>query len=81
MEWLQDPQVDALIDAARATGDTAAQAASYKELQAILADKMVAVPLLAQTVQHAMDNCLQGFTAVPMQSFDYDMTRYSWTCE
>jgi peptide/nickel transport system substrate-binding protein len=38
------------------------------------------VPLLAQTVQHAMDNCLEGFEAVPMQSFDYDFTRYSWTC-
>jgi len=38
------------------------------------------VPLLAQTVQHAMDNCLQGFKAVPMQSFDYDMVRYSWSC-
>jgi peptide/nickel transport system substrate-binding protein len=81
MEWLQDPEVDALIDAARGTGDVAEQARLYKEVQAILADKMVAVPLLAQTVQHAMDNCLQGFTAVPMQSFDYDMVRYSWTCE
>jgi ABC-type transport system substrate-binding protein len=26
MEWLQDPEVDALIDAARATGDVAEQA-------------------------------------------------------
>ncbi len=80
MEWVQDPAVDALIDAARATGDVAEQARLYKELQANLADQMVAVPLLAQTVQHAMDNCLQGFNAVPMQSFDYDMTRYSWSC-
>ena len=81
MEWLQDPEVDALIDAARATGDVAEQARLYKEVQAIVADKMVAIPLLAQTVQHAMDNCLQGFQAVPMQSFDYDMARYNWTCE
>jgi peptide/nickel transport system substrate-binding protein len=80
MEWLQDPAVDALIDAARATGDVAEQARIYKELQANLADQMVSVPLLAQTVQHAMDNCLQGFNAVPMQSFDYDMSRYSWSC-
>ena len=43
-------------------------------------DAIADVPLLAQTVQHAMDNCLQGFKAVPMQSFDYDMVRYSWSC-
>lgn len=80
MEWLQDPAVDAMIEAARATGDVAQQAEIYKELQRNLVAQMVSVPLLAQTVQHAMDNCLTGFTAVPMQSFDYDFTRYSWTC-
>ena len=80
MEWLQDPEVDAMIDAARGTGDVAEQAAIYKDLQRNLVEQMVSVPLLAQTVQHAMDNCLTGFVAVPMQSFDYDFTRYSWTC-
>ena len=80
MEWLQDPEVDALIDAARATGDVAEQAELYKQVQRNLAEQMVSVPLLAQTVQHAMDTCLQGFQAVPMQSFDYDFTRYSWSC-
>ncbi len=80
MEWLQDPAVDDLIDAARATGDVDEQAAIYKDIQAILMDQMVSVPLLAQTVQHAMDNCLDGFAAVPMQSFDYDFARYSWSC-
>ena len=49
-------------------------------MQRNLAEQMVSVPLLAQTVQHAMDNCLQGFAAVPMQSFYYDFVRYSWTC-
>lgn len=81
MEWLQDPEIDALIDAARATGDVDKQAELYKEVQRNLADQMVSVPLLAQTVQHAMDNCLEGFKAVPMQSFDYDFARYSWTCQ
>lgn len=80
MEWLQDPAVDAMIDAARATGDVGEQAAIYKELQRNLMEQMVSIPLLAQTVQHAMDNCLQGFKAVPMQSFDYDFSRYSWSC-
>jgi peptide/nickel transport system substrate-binding protein len=81
MEWVNDPDVDALIDAARATGDTAEQAKIYKELQAKLDDMKPDVYLLTQTVQHAMDNCLTGFNAVPMQSFDYDFTRYQWTCK
>jgi peptide/nickel transport system substrate-binding protein len=81
MEWVNDPEVDAMIDAARATGDTAEQAKIYKELQAKLDDMKPDVYLLTQTVQHAMDNCLTGFNAVPMQSFDYDFTRYQWTCK
>ena len=33
MEWLEDPAIDALIDEARSTGDTAKQAEIYKTLQ------------------------------------------------
>ncbi len=80
MEWLQDPEIDALIDAARGTGDVAAQAEAYKEVQRRLMEQMVSVPLLAQTQQHAIDKCLSGFHVVPMQSFEYDFHRYSWTC-
>jgi len=80
MEWLQDPEVDTLIDAARATGDVALQAEAYKAVQVRLMDLMVSVPLLAQTQQHAIDTCLTGFHTVPMQSFEYDFHRYSWTC-
>ncbi|MDF1524364.1 MAG: ABC transporter substrate-binding protein [Trueperaceae bacterium] len=81
MEWLQDPEIDALIDAARATADAAEQNAIYKELQARLVDQQTDVFLLVQTVQHAMDVCLDGFTYLPIQSFDYDWSRYTWTCE
>ena len=80
MEWVNDPDVDAMIDAARATGDVAEQAKIYKELQAKLVDMQPDVFLLTQTVQHAMDNCLSGFNAVPMQSFDYDFVRYQFKC-
>jgi peptide/nickel transport system substrate-binding protein len=80
MEWLQDPEIDALIDQARGTGDVAAQAAAYQEVQRKLMDLMVSVPLLAQTQQHAIDRCLTGFHVVPMQSFEYDFHRYAWTC-
>lgn len=79
-EWLQDPAIDALIDEARSTADVAKQAVIYKDLQRKLVEIQPDVFLMTQTVQHAMDKCLTGFKAVPMQSFDYDFTRYSWTC-
>ena len=81
MEWVNDPGIDKLIDDARSTGDIAKQAEYYKELQKKLVDMQSDVFLLTQNVQHAMDKCLIGFNAVPMQSFDYDFTRYSWTCK
>lgn len=81
MEWLQDPEVDAMIDAARATTDKAEQEKIYKDLQHKLVDLQSDVFLETQTVQHAMDKCLDGFHAVPMQSFDYDFTKYTWTCK
>jgi peptide/nickel transport system substrate-binding protein len=81
MEWVNDPAIDKLIDDARSTGDTAKQAGYYKELQKKLVDMQSDVFLLTQNVQHAMDKCLTGFKAVPMQSFDYDFTRYTWTCK
>lgn len=80
MEWVNDPDVDAMIDAARGTGDVAEQAKIYKDLQAKLVEMQPDVFLLTQTVQHAMDKCLTGFNAVPMQSFDYDFVRYQYKC-
>ncbi len=80
-EWLQNPEIDAMIDEARGTGDAAKQAEIYKNLQRKLVELQPDVFLLTQTVQHAMDKCLTGFAAVPMQSFDYDFVRYSWTCK
>jgi len=80
LEWLQDPDVDALIDQARGTGDKAKQADIYKQLQQKIVALQPDVFLETQTVQHAMDKCLTGYKAVPMQSFDYDFKLYSWTC-
>jgi len=81
LEWLQDPEIDALIEKARATGDKAEQIAIYKELQHKLVDMQVDAFLETQTVQHAMDKCLDGFVYIPMQSFSYDFKLYSWTCK
>jgi peptide/nickel transport system substrate-binding protein len=80
MEWLQNPEVDKMIDAARATGDVAAQAKIYKELQQKLIDDQTDVFLETQIVRHAMDKCLDGYVPVPMQSFDYAFHKYKWTC-
>jgi peptide/nickel transport system substrate-binding protein len=80
MEWVQNPDVDKMIDAARATGDVAAQDKIYKELQQKLIDDQVDVFLETQIVRHAMDKCLDGYVPVPMQSFDYAFHKYKWTC-
>jgi peptide/nickel transport system substrate-binding protein len=80
LEWLQDQDVDGLIDQARATGAKAKQADIYKQLQQKIVALQPDVFLETQTVQHAMDKCLTGYKAVPMQSFDYDFKLYSWTC-
>ncbi len=81
MEWLLDPEIDALIDAARGTADVEEQNRIYRRLQAELVERQTDVFLLVQTVQHAMDVCLEGFTYMPIQSFDYDFSRYTWTCD
>lgn len=80
MTWIEDPEIDAIIDAARATGDVTEQAELYRALQHKLVDMQSDVYLLTQNIQHAVDKCLTGFEAVPMMSFEYDFSRYSWTC-
>ena len=81
MEWLQNPEVDKLIDDARATGDAATQAKLYKDLQQKLIDMQSDAFLETQVVRHAMDKCLDGYVPVPMQSFDYAFYKYKWTCK
>ena len=80
MEWLQNPEIDKMIDAARATGDAAAQTKIYKDLQQTLIDQQTDAFLETQVVRHAMDKCLDGYVPVPMQSFDYAFHKYKWTC-
>ncbi len=81
MEWVLSDEVDGLIEAARQTADPGSQAEIYVQLQQKLVDLQPDVFLLTQKVRHAMDNCLDGFAAVPMQSFEYDFYRYRWSCE
>ena len=81
MEWVQNPEVDAMIDAARATADVAEQNAIYKDLQRKLVEDQVGVFLLTQRSQQAFHNCLQGFTWVPMQSFEFNFHTMKWVCD
>ncbi len=81
MEWVQDPEVDAMIDAARATPDVDEQNAIYQDLQRKLVNDQVGVFLLTQRSQQAFHNCLQGFTWVPMQSFEFNFHTMKWVCD
>ena len=81
MEWVQNPDVDAMIDEARATSDVAQQNEIYQALQRKLVDDQVGVFLLTQRSQQAMHNCLQGFTWVPMQSFEFNFHTMKWVCD
>ena len=81
MEWVQNPEIDAMIDAARATADVAEQNAIYQDLQRQLVEDQVAVFLLTQRSQQAMHECLQGFTWVPMQSFEFNFHTMKWVCD
>jgi peptide/nickel transport system substrate-binding protein len=80
MEWLQNPDVDKLIAAARDTYDEATQARIYGELQTKLIDLQSDAYLMVKTTTTAMDKCLQGFHIVPMQSWGWDFSKMSWSC-
>lgn len=80
MEWLQDKEVDALIDESRSNPDPAAQKEIYQKLQHKLVDMQSDVFLVTLRAQLAMDKCLTGYRFVPMQSVPADFTRYSWLC-
>ncbi|MDN2567038.1 ABC transporter substrate-binding protein [Aquibium sp. A9E412] len=81
MEWVMDPEIDALIDKSRETVEREARNAIYKEIQAKLHERQSDVFLLTQKKRFAANNCLQGYAWVPMQSWDTDFSRFWWDCE
>ncbi|WP_448956489.1 ABC transporter substrate-binding protein [Labrys neptuniae] len=80
LEWLREPEIDALIEKARSTNDKAEQVSIYRDLQHKLVELQPDAFLQTQTIQHAVDKCLTGFVYIPMQSFSYDFKLYRWTC-
>ena len=81
MDWVMDPEVDAMIDASRLETDPDARNEIYKDISTKLTEDQRSVWLLAQQQRHAVHVCLEGFDWVPMQSVEFDFSRYAWTCE
>ncbi|NOZ32944.1 MAG: ABC transporter substrate-binding protein [Alphaproteobacteria bacterium] len=81
MEWVLDDEIDAWIDEARGTGDVAAQNEIYKKIQQKLVDNQSDVYVLTQRSQQAFSDCLEGFSWVPMQSFEFNFHTMKWVCD
>ncbi|GES49009.1 peptide ABC transporter substrate-binding protein [Rhizobium sp. NBRC 114257] len=81
MEWLQNPEVDALIDKARSTTDIKEQNATYKELQVKLAELQPDVWAVSPNRRYAANKCLQGYEFIPMQSWDLNFSNFHWDCK
>jgi len=81
MEWLENPEIDALIDAARSTTGVDEQNAIYKDLQADLIETASAVYIGTQQKRIAIHQCLTGYEFIPMQSWDYNFGNMRWSCE
>lgn len=80
MEWLLDPEVDAMIDKSRETFDTAAQNGLYKQIQQKVVDAQADVFLTVEAQRYAASKCLHGYRYIPMQSWDLDFSRFWWDC-
>lgn len=81
MDWVQDPEIDAMIDASRAETDTDARNAIYQDIYSKLVADQRSVWLLAQERRFSVNTCLKGYEWVPMQSWDFDFSRMYWNCE
>ncbi|NGO51355.1 ABC transporter substrate-binding protein [Mesorhizobium camelthorni] len=81
MSWVQDSEIDAMIDKSRATVDEAERNKLYKDIQARMHETIAEIPLLSQLKRMAAHSCLRGYAEVPMQSWDYDFSRMWWKCE
>lgn len=81
MDWVNDAEVDALIDASRRETDPDARNGIYQQIFTKLVEDQRSIWMLAQQQRHAAHRCLEGFEWVPMQSVEFDFSRYHWTCE
>ena len=81
MSWMQDPEIDAMIDTARGEVDVGKQNVIYKALQKKIVADQTDVFVLTATERHAIHRCLTGYQWSPIQSFGYNFSKFSWTCQ
>ncbi|MFV0386033.1 ABC transporter substrate-binding protein [Paracoccus sp. (in: a-proteobacteria)] len=81
MDWVQDPEIDAMIEASRGEVDTDRRNGIYQDIYRKLSDDQRSVWLLAQQKRMAMHKCLKGYYWVPMQSWDFDFSHMFWSCD
>lgn len=76
MEHLEDDEVDAMIDEARATVDPDARNEIYADLQDHLANRYPDLFIFVQAKKHAFAEDVKGYTFRPAMSFDYRFADY-----
>lgn len=72
MEWLQDPEIDKLIEEGRTTVDEKRRTEIYRNLQHKLVDLAPDIFIYSLPKRYAIQSWLKGFEFVPVMSFEYD---------
>lgn len=80
MDWVMDEEIDGMIEASRQETDAEARNGIYQDIFSKLVEDQRSVWLLTQEKRLAAHECLQGYQQIPMQSWDLDFSRLSWSC-
>ncbi len=72
MEWLQDPELDKLIERSRVTVDQKERNELFFEIQDRLTQQATDIFIYALPKRYGMQDYLHGFEFVPVMSFEYD---------
>jgi len=74
MEWLRDPEIDALIDDALATVDTEERFGKYHTLQEMLVEMVPSVFLIEKVEKHAYQSYISwpaGENPIPVMGYTF----------
>ncbi len=75
-----DEEIDGMIEASRQETDAEARNGIYQDIFSKLVEDQRSGWLLTQEKRLAAHECLQGYQQIPMQSWDLDFSRLSWSC-
>lgn len=81
MSWINDKNVDKMINDARSELNEGKRNAIYQQLQQYLVDDQSDVYVQSTQYRIAIDKCISPVQYVPMQSFYFNFSSYHWTCE